>query len=45
MPFSSKNKEEELANMKCTLTIEKIRKSPSVYEYHYGKKKENEQHE
>lgn len=45
MPFSSKTKEEELANMKCTLTIEKIRKSPSVYEYHYGKKKENEQHE
>lgn len=45
MPFSSKNKEEELANMKCTLTVEKIRKSPSVYEYHYGKKKENEQHE
>lgn len=45
MPFSSNNKEEEIANMKCTLTIDKIRKSPSVYEYHYGKKKESEQHE
>ncbi len=45
MPFSSDTKEQELANMKCTITIDKIRKSPSVYEYHYGKKKESEQHE
>ena len=40
MPFSSKNIAEELANMKCTLTMEKIRKAPSVYEYHYGKRRE-----
>ncbi|HLP52709.1 MAG TPA: insulinase family protein [Chitinophagales bacterium] len=44
MPFTSKNESEELENMKCTITIDKIRKAPSVYEYHYGKKKEeNEQ--
>jgi hypothetical protein len=41
MPFSSKTREEALENMKCTLTLDKIRKSPSVYEYHYGKKKDN----
>ena len=40
MPFSSKNDKEALENMKCTLTIDKIRRAPSVYEYHYGKTKE-----
>jgi predicted Zn-dependent peptidase len=40
MMFKSANKQEEADNMKCTLTLNKVRKSPSLYEYHYGKKKE-----
>jgi DNA-binding transcriptional ArsR family regulator len=42
MMFKSANKQEEIDNMKCTLTLNKYHKSPSVYEYHYGKKKSNE---
>lgn len=38
MVFSSSNREEALANMKCTLTLEKLRDRISLYEYHYGKK-------
>lgn len=38
MPFSSKNDKEAAENMKCTITLDKLRKSPSVFEYHYGKK-------
>ena len=40
MPFSSKTDAEAIENMKCTITLDKIRKAPSVYEYHYGKKRE-----
>lgn len=38
MPFSSKNDQEAIENMKCTITLDKLRKSPSVFEYHYGKR-------
>jgi hypothetical protein len=38
MPFKSSNKKEEMNNLKCTLTLNKYRKSPSLLEYHYGKK-------
>jgi zinc protease len=44
MPFSSKTREEAIENQKCTLTIDKIRKAPSVYEYHYGKKKPDDEY-
>jgi hypothetical protein len=37
MPFSSKNDAEALENMKCTVTLDKIRIAPSLHEYHYGK--------
>jgi hypothetical protein len=40
MMFKSSNKQEAADNRKCTITLEKERKSPSLYEYHYGKKKE-----
>jgi outer membrane protein OmpA-like peptidoglycan-associated protein len=40
MVFSSSNKREAMDNMKCTLTLDKVHKSPSLYEFHYGKKKE-----
>src|SRR5690606_194430 len=39
MSFSSKSKEEEERNRECTFTVDKIKKAPSVYEYHYGKPK------
>jgi hypothetical protein len=42
MPGKSSDKKEEEDNMKCTLTLEKYHKSPSLYEYHYGKKKEEQ---
>jgi hypothetical protein len=41
MPFSSKNDAEAIENMKVTVTIEKLRKAISLYEYHYGKGKDN----
>ena len=41
MPFSSKTDEEAIENMKVTLTIDKLRKAVSLYEYHYGKGKDN----
>ena len=40
MMYKSANKQEAADNMKCTLTLNKLRRSPSLYEYHYGKKKE-----
>ncbi|HWB63877.1 MAG TPA: insulinase family protein [Chitinophagales bacterium] len=40
MPFKSDDKQGATANMKCTLTLNKYHKSPSLYEYHYGVKKE-----
>ena len=40
MMYKSNNKQEQADNMKCTITLNKLRKSPSLYEYHYGKKKE-----
>ena len=40
MMYTSSNKKEAADNMKCTLTLNKLRKSPSLYEYHYGRKKE-----
>ena len=39
MVFSSDSKESAAANRKCTVTIDKIRPHPSLYEYHFGKKK------
>ena len=39
MVFSSDSKETAAANRKCTVTIDKIRPHPSLYEYHFGKKK------
>jgi len=38
MVFTSDTKEAAAANRKCTLTIEKIRPHPSLYEYHFGRK-------
>ena len=40
MMFKSSNKKEADDNRKCTITLNKIHKSPSLFEYHYGKKKE-----
>ncbi len=40
MKFSSENEEQEAANMKCTITLDKLRKGSSLYEIHYGKKQE-----
>lgn len=42
MMFKSANKQEETDNMKCTFTLNKYHNSPSLYEYHYGKKKEGQ---
>ena len=39
MVFSSDSKETAAANRKCTVTIDKIRPHPSLYEYHFDKKK------
>ena len=40
MVFSSETKEQAAANRKCTITLEKIKPHISLYEYHFGKKKE-----
>ncbi len=40
MTYTSNNKEEAAANMKCTITLMKMRSNPSLYEYHYGQKKQ-----
>jgi hypothetical protein len=40
MVFSSDTKEGATANRKCTLTLEKMQPRLSLYEYHFGKKKE-----
>ena len=40
MCYSSKSKEEEKENMICTLSVTKIIRAPSLYEYHFGKPKE-----
>ncbi len=40
MKFSSATKQEAIDNAKCTITLNKQRKLPSLYELHYGKKKE-----
>ena len=39
MEFSSANDTEALDNMKCTVTLDKLRKAPSAYEFHYGQPK------
>jgi predicted Zn-dependent peptidase len=44
MAFTSDTKEAAAANRKCTLTLEKIQPRVSLYEYHFGKKKDEEQH-
>ncbi|MFN8288270.1 MAG: insulinase family protein [Chitinophagales bacterium] len=38
MAFKSANRQEAISNMKCTLTLDKLRKPVSLYEYHYGTK-------
>ena len=40
MVYKSGNKKEAIDNMKCTLTLNKYHKSPSLFEFHYGKKNE-----
>ncbi len=40
MKFTSATREEAIANLKCTVSLEKMRKQISLYEFHYGKKKE-----
>lgn len=45
MPFTSKTREDELNNMKCTISIDKVKKAPSVYEYHYGMPKPVDRHQ
>ena len=42
MVFTSDSKETAAANRKCTLTFEKIKPRMSLYEYHFGKKKEED---
>jgi len=42
MVFTSDSKEDGAVNRKCTLTFEKIKPRLSLYEYHFGKKKEGE---
>jgi outer membrane protein OmpA-like peptidoglycan-associated protein len=37
--LTSTNRQQAIDNAKCTLTLNKIKKSVSVYEYHYGKPK------
>ena len=39
MKFSSANETEAQDNMKCTVTLEKLRRAPSAYEFHYGHSK------
>jgi hypothetical protein len=39
MVFTSDTKEAAAANRKCTITLEKIKPHPSLYEYHFGHKK------
>lgn len=39
MKFTSQSNEQTLENLKCTITIDKLRKAPSAYEFHYGKPK------
>ena len=43
MVFSSDTKEAAAANRKCTLSFEKIKPRLSLYEYHFGKKKDEKQ--
>jgi predicted Zn-dependent peptidase len=40
MVFTSDTKEAAAENRKCTVSLEKIKPHPSLYEYHFGKKKE-----
>jgi zinc protease len=40
MCFTSNNRNDALANMKCTISLEKLRDKVSLFEYHYGKKME-----
>ncbi|MCW3125390.1 MAG: peptidase domain protein [Bacteroidetes bacterium] len=42
MTFSSDSDEAAALNRKCTVTLEKIQARVSLYEYHFGKKKEDE---
>ena len=42
MVFKSDSKEAAAENRKCTVTLEKIQPHISLYEYHFGKKKEEE---
>jgi hypothetical protein len=42
MVYTSANKKEEEENMRCTVTLNKYHKTPSLYEYHYGKAKSAE---
>lgn len=42
MRASSKNKKEALANMKCSVSLNKLREKTSLYEYHYGVPKPKE---
>jgi hypothetical protein len=41
--FTSDSDEGAANNRKCTVTMEKIQPRVSLYEYHFGKKKEGEQ--
>jgi predicted Zn-dependent peptidase len=43
MVFTSDTREAAAANRKCTLTFEKIKPHLSLYEYHFGKKKDEPQ--
>lgn len=43
MVFTSESKEAAAENRKCTLSFEKIKPRMSLYEYHFGKKKEEKQ--
>ncbi|MBS1595851.1 MAG: insulinase family protein [Bacteroidetes bacterium] len=40
MSFSSEDDQQAAANRKCTVTLEKIRPHMSLYEYHFGHKKD-----
>jgi predicted Zn-dependent peptidase len=42
MVFTSDSDEAAAANRKCTVTLEKIQPRLSLYEYHFGKKKEED---
>lgn len=43
MVFSSETAEGAAANRKCTISLEKIKPRMSLYEYHFGKKKAEEE--